>query len=159
RLFGIFNRNANLESPDAILSRITFSTEYELLKDVDYVIENVTEKWEIKQAVHQRIDAICPPHCVVAVNTSAISITRVAGLTRRAPKIIGVHFMNPVPLKPMVEVIRGYHTSEETIQITKDLLASMDKVCIVVNDSPGFVTNRVMMLTVNEAAFLVQECV
>jgi 3-hydroxybutyryl-CoA dehydrogenase len=94
---------------------------------------------------------------VFAVNTSAISITRIASVTSRAPQVIGMHFMNPVPLKPMVEVIRGYHTSEQTIDTAKALVAAMDKECIVVNDSPGFVTNRVMMLTINEAIFMVQE--
>jgi 3-hydroxybutyryl-CoA dehydrogenase len=95
--------------------------------------------------------------CVLAVNTSAIPITRIAGLTSRPASVIGMHFMNPVPFKPTVEVIRGFHTSEATIAVAKGLLARMNKECVVVNDSPGFVTNRVMMLTVNEAMFLVQE--
>jgi 3-hydroxybutyryl-CoA dehydrogenase len=157
RFLNVFNTSGAVATPDEVLSRITFATDYQLLENADYVIENVTEKWEIKRYVYQRISSICPGACIFAVNTSAISITRVAAITDRPEKVIGVHFMNPAPLKPTVEVIRGHHTSEQTIQATKDLLASMGKNCIVVNDWPGFVTNRVMMLTVNEAAFLVQE--
>ena len=140
-----------------VLSRITFSMDYEKLAGVDYLVENATEKWEIKQPIYKRLDAICPVNCVLAVNTSAIPITRVAGLTKRPEQVIGMHFMNPVPLKPMVEMIRGYHTSETTIQTSKDLLTQMGKEGVVINDSSGFVTNRVMMLTVNEAIFLVHE--
>jgi len=139
------------------LSNITFSVADELLKDVDFVIENVTEKWDIKRGVYQRIDEICPARCVFAANTSAISITRIASLTKRALKVVGIHFMNPVALKPMVEVIRGHHTSEETLRTAGELLAQMGKEYIVVNDSPGFVSNRVLMLMINEAIFLLQD--
>jgi 3-hydroxybutyryl-CoA dehydrogenase len=124
---------------------------------VGFVIENVTEKWEIKQKVYVQLDAICPKPCIFAANTSAIPITRLASVTRRAPKVIGMHFMNPVPLKPMVEVIRGVHTSDETVETAKNFLAQMGKECIIVNDSPGFVSNRVLMLAINEAIYLLQE--
>ena len=157
RFQGLFNKSEKMESPDDILKRIKFSTNYQLLKDADFAIENVTEKWQIKEDVYTKIDAICPEHCVFAANTSAISITRIASATKRALQVIGMHFMNPVLMKPMVEVIRGYHTSEKTIEIAKDLLANMGKECIIVNDMPGFVSNRVLMLTINEAIFLVQE--
>ncbi len=156
RMYSVFSKDKSVK-PDDVLSRITFSTDYELLADVDYLVENATEKWEIKQPIYERLDTICPEGCILAVNTSAIPITRVAGLTQRPEQVIGVHFMNPVPLKPMVEVIRAYHTSEETIQRTKELLTEMGKESVVINDSSGFVTNRVMMLTVNEAIFLLQE--
>ena len=139
------------------LSNITFSVADELLRDVDFVIENVTEKWDIKRGVYQRIDEICPARCVFAANTSAISITRIASLTKRALKVVGIHFMNPVALKPMVEVIRGHHTSEETLRTAGELLTQMGKEYIVVNDSPGFVSNRVLMLMINEAIFLLQD--
>ena len=139
------------------LSNITFSVADELLKDVDFVIENVTEKWDIKRGVYQRIDEICPARCVFAANTSAISITRIASLTKRALKVVGIHFMNPVALKPMVEVIRGHHTSVETLRTAGELLTQMGKEYIVVNDSPGFVSNRVLMLMINEAIFLLQD--
>jgi 3-hydroxybutyryl-CoA dehydrogenase len=152
-----FKRGAEVEAPDKILNRIQFSIDYQLLKDADFVIENVTEKWEVKRNVYLRMDAICPERCIFAANTSAIPITRIASVTKRALKVIGMHFMNPVPLKPTVEVIRGHHTSAETIAKAKDLLAGMGKEFILVNDSPGFVSNRVLMLTINEAIFLVQE--
>jgi len=144
-------------STDAILDNITFSTDYEILSDVDFVIENVTEKWPIKSEVYKIIDPICPQHAVFAANTSAISITRIGSATKRPEKVLGMHFMNPVPMKKVVEVIRGYHTTNNTINTAKILLSQMGKECVVVNDSPGFVSNRVLMLTVNEAVFLVQD--
>jgi 3-hydroxybutyryl-CoA dehydrogenase len=157
RLMRIFERKKHAIDSEEAFNRITFTTDYERLTDVPIVIENVTENWDIKKSVYQKIDTICRDDCLFAVNTSAISITRIASVTTRAPQIIGMHFMNPVPLKPMVEVIRGYHTSEQTITAANALVAAMGKECIIVNDSPGFVTNRVMMLTINEAIFMVQE--
>ena len=157
RVQSLFTKSEKVESPDEVLRQITFSTNYQLLSDVDFVIENVTEKWEIKQKVYAQLDAICPERCIFAANTSAIPITRLASVTERASKVIGMHFMNPVPLKPVVEVIRGFHTSDETIETAKRLLAQMGKEGIVVNDSPGFVSNRVLMLTINEAIYLLQE--
>jgi 3-hydroxybutyryl-CoA dehydrogenase len=157
RFQGFFKKGAPAETPDAVLKRVEFTTDYRYLSEVDFVVENVTEKWELKKKVYEQLDAVCPGHAVFAANTSAISITRIGSATRRAPQVIGMHFMNPVPLKPTVEVIRGYHTSEQTVETAKGLLAGMNKEGIVVNDSPGFVSNRVLMLTVNEAIFLVQD--
>lgn len=145
------------EETDVVLARIKTTTNYEALAEVDFVVENTTEKWEIKAAVYPELDRICRPNTVLAVNTSAISITRVAGVTRRPAQVVGMHFMNPVPLKPLVEVIRGHHTSEETIATAHAFLTRMGKTGIVVQDFPGFVSNRVLMLTVNEAIFLVQD--
>ncbi len=142
---------------DRALAAISYSTNYAELGDVDFVIENVTERWDIKQQVYPRLDATCPDHCVFAANTSAIPITRIASLTNRASNVLGIHFMNPVPLKPVVELIPGYHTSEAAIETAQELLATMGKTAIVVNDSPGFVSNRVLMLTINEAVYLVYE--
>ena len=146
-----------ITDPAAVLGQITFTTDYALLHDVDFVVENTVEKWEIKKEVYPKLDAICPEPCIFAANTSCLSITRIGSVTKRPDRILGMHFMNPVPMKPVVEAIRGYHTSEATIATAKAFLAGMDKECIVVNDSPGFVTNRVLMLTVNEAIFLVHE--
>jgi 3-hydroxybutyryl-CoA dehydrogenase len=157
RLERMLNRGKAHESIDTIMERITFTTEYAPFADVDFVIENVTENWEIKKRVHEQLDAVAPPHAIFAANTSAISITRIGSATKRPTQVLGMHFMNPVPMKPTVEVIRGYHTSEETIATSQSLLASMNKEGIVVNDMPGFVSNRVLMLTVNEAVFLVQD--
>lgn len=157
RFQGFFQKTEKAENLDEILNRIKFSTDYQVLEQAEFVIENTTEKWEIKQEVYGKIDAICPKDSVFAANTSAIPITRIASVTKRADKVVGMHFMNPVPMKPMVEAIRGYHTSEETIETAKKLLARMGKECIIVNDAPGFVSNRVLMLTINEAIFVVQD--
>ncbi|MFZ4535701.1 3-hydroxyacyl-CoA dehydrogenase family protein [Propionivibrio sp.] len=145
------------DDPQVVLERITFTTDYAPLAEAAYVIENVVEKWEAKATVYPRLEAVCPPHTVYAVDTSCYSITRVAALTARPDKVIGIHFMNPVPMKPTVEVIRGWHTSTDTIAVTNTLLARMGKNSVLVNDSPGFVSNRILMLTVNEAAFTVQD--
>ena len=155
--FRKFFKTAAAQSINGTLDRILFTTDYSQLRAVDFVIENVPEKWELKRSVFELLDTTCDPEIVFAANTSAISITRIASVTKRPAKVLGTHFMNPVPLKRMVEVIRGSHTSEETIALTKGLLTRMGKDCIVVNDSPGFVSNRVLMLTINEAIFLVQD--
>lgn len=148
---------SELDDPKVVLQRILFTTDYEALSRAFYVIENVSEKWQAKSSVYPQLDAVCPEHTVYAVDTSCYSITRVAALTNRPDKVIGIHFMNPVPMKPTVEAIKGWHTSAETIAITDDLLAKMGKDSVLVNDSPGFVSNRILMLTVNEAVFTVQD--
>ena len=143
--------------PVQVLARIDFTTDYAPLADAFFVIENVTEKWEAKADVYPRLESVCPPETVYAVDTSCFSITRVAALTARPDRVLGIHFMNPVPMKPTVEMIRGWHTSESTIGIANDLLARMGKEGILVNDVPGFVSNRVLMLTVNEAVYVLQD--
>lgn len=157
RFQGFFNKNEKVENSENILHKIKFSTNYQFLESAEFVIENATEKWDIKKGIYAQLDAICPESTIFAANTSAISITRIASVTKRADKVIGMHFMNPVPMKPMVEMIRGYHTSDETISTAKELLSQMGKESILVNDSPGFVSNRVLMLTINEAIFLLQD--
>ena len=157
RFQGFFNKNEKADRPNDILDKITFSSNYQFLEKAEFVVENITEKWDIKKEVYSKIDAICPAETIFAANTSAISITRIASATKRADRVIGIHFMNPVPMKPVVEMIRGYHTSEQTIETATKLLAKMGKESILVNDSPGFVSNRVLMLTVNEAIFLLQD--
>ena len=159
RFYHMLRRDLDLKPLDAdtAVAQITFTTDLQTLSEVDFVIENVTEKWAVKQPIYAEIDQICPSHCLFAANTSAIPITQIAGATQRPFQVIGLHFMNPVPMKDTVETIRGHHTSDETLQTTLDLLASLGKKGIVVNDSPGFVSNRVLMLTVNEAIFLVHE--
>jgi 3-hydroxybutyryl-CoA dehydrogenase len=144
-------------SSDEVVGRITFSTDLKDLGGVGFVVENITENWDAKRRLYAELDDICPPHAPFGVNTSAIPISRVAGVTRRPDKVIGTHFMNPAPLKPTVEVIRGFHTSQETLRQTAELLAGAGRRHIVVGDSAGFVTNRVLMLTVNEAIFLLHE--
>jgi 3-hydroxybutyryl-CoA dehydrogenase len=161
RFQGMFQKGApkgtTREDSATVLGRIRFTTRLEDLAEVDFVVENVPEKWEIKREIYPRIDALCPERAIFAVNTSCYSITRVGALTRRPDRVIGMHFMNPVPLKPMVEAIRGHHTSEATIETARGFLRRMGKDCILVNDMPGFVTNRVLMLTINEAVYVLQD--
>jgi 3-hydroxybutyryl-CoA dehydrogenase len=153
----LLKTNKILEDVQLILNRITFTIDYQYLCDVDVVIENVTEDYYIKKNVYSDIDLICQSNCIFMVNTSCISITEIASLTRRKDKVIGVHFMNPVPMKTVVECIKGYHTSDETIQATKTLLLRLQKECLLVNDYPGFVSNRISHLFMNEAAFVIQD--
>lgn len=158
RMQSLFSKGqAPKASADEVLGRIQCTLDYGELAAADFLIENVVERWEVKEPVYHDLDAICPDHCVFAANTSAISITRIGSATERADRVLGMHFMNPVPLKPVVEVVRGHHTSEETLDRARQLLGTMDKEAIVVQDMPGFVSNRVLMLTINEAIFLVQD--
>jgi 3-hydroxybutyryl-CoA dehydrogenase len=142
---------------DAVLAKISVGVGADSVAKADVIIENVTENWDIKRAVYRELDAACGPDTVFIVNTSAIPITKVASVTSRPAQVIGVHFMNPVPAKPAVELIPGFHTSPETILRTKELLTAMGKKAIPVKDACGFISNRVLMLTVNEAAYLVYE--
>lgn len=140
-----------------ILGRITFTTQLENVEMCEYIIENVTENWEIKKNVYLQLNKICNENTIYAVNTSCFSITRVGALMDKPENIIGSHYMNPAHIKSTVEVIKGYHTSEKTINTTLELLKTIEKEGVVVNDLPGFVSNRVLMLTVNEAIYLVHE--
>lgn len=157
RLQRLFHKGDDFPAAQVLLDRIQFTADYELLCEVDFVIENVTEQWERKKEVYRKLDSICHGQCIFAANSSTMPITRIAALTDRAPRVLGMHFMNPVPLKPTVEVIRGYHTSDETVEQAEILLRQMGKEGIVVNDSPGFVSNRLLMLMINEAVYLLQE--
>jgi 3-hydroxybutyryl-CoA dehydrogenase len=143
--------------PDEVLSRITTAVGLEALAKAELVIENVTENWEVKREVHAELDRVLPADTVVVANTSAIPITRIASVGSHPERVVGVHFMNPVPAKPVVELIPGFHTTPETLQRTRDLLSSMGKRWVDVKDASGFVSNRVLMLTINEAAYLVHE--
>jgi 3-hydroxybutyryl-CoA dehydrogenase len=139
------------------VARITLGTDYGLLKDADFLVENITEREDQKRLLYPRLDEVCRPEVVFAANTSCISITRIASWTGRPEKVLGMHFMNPVPVKPVVEVIRGTHTSGETLDAARAFLRRMKKRAVVVEDFPGFVSNRVLMLTINEAIWLVQD--
>ncbi|WP_033439040.1 3-hydroxyacyl-CoA dehydrogenase family protein [Saccharothrix sp. NRRL B-16314] len=143
--------------PDDVLSRITTGVGADSVAKADVVIENVTENWDVKREVYAALDEACGPDTVFIVNTSAIPITKVGSITKRPANVVGVHFMNPVPAKTAVELIPGFHTSPETVERTRALLTAMGKKAIDVKDASGFVSNRVLMLTVNEAAFLVHE--
>ncbi|MDH6118958.1 3-hydroxyacyl-CoA dehydrogenase family protein [Kitasatospora sp. GAS204B] len=157
RFYPLLRKEAPARPASDVLQNISFSTGLAALGNAQFVVENATENWGVKQGIFPGLDEVCPEECVLAVNTSAIPITKVAALTGRPDRVIGTHFMNPAPLKPLVEVIRGYHTSADTVRLTQDILAGIGKESIVVEDSPGFVTNRVLMLTINEAIFLLHE--
>ncbi|MFD5437926.1 3-hydroxyacyl-CoA dehydrogenase family protein [Kitasatospora sp. NPDC127067] len=145
------------EDAKTVLARITTRTELTSLADADFVVENVTEDWDIKRTVYEQIDTICRPGVIFGVNTSAVPITRVGSVTGRPAEILGLHFMNPVPMMDTVEVVSGHFTSEETLNTALGLLSDMGKEGIVVQDAPGFITNRVLMVTINEAIFCVQD--
>lgn len=132
-------------------ARILVTADLASLAGAGAVIENVPEDWEIKKDVYSAFDGICEADCILAANTSTIPVARFASMVRRPERVIGVHFMNPVTVKPVVEVIRGRQTSDSTLARTLELLAALEKRAIVVADAPGFVSNRVEMLTVNEA--------
>ncbi|ASS77264.1 3-hydroxybutyryl-CoA dehydrogenase [Tumebacillus algifaecis] len=157
RFAGFYQKDKQLEPVDVVMPRLTFTTDYSLLADADIIVENVPEVWEIKRDCYVKMNEICNEETVFLVNTSCISITKIGSLMKRPDKVIGVHFMNPVPMKPTVESIKGWHTSEETIQFTNDFLGSMEKKAIMVNDLPGFVSNRLSHLLMNEAAYVVQD--
>ena len=140
-----------------LMERLRFESNVDHLVGSDFVIENITEDWHLKRTVHEAIQSLVESDTPIAANTSAIPITRFGSLYKNPQRVLGMHFMNPVPLMPTVEMIRGAHTSETTLDRAKALLQQTGRDWVVVNDSAGFVTNRVMMLMVNEAMFLVHE--
>jgi 3-hydroxybutyryl-CoA dehydrogenase len=147
----------SLAPASEVLSRLHPSTDLDAIAEVEFVIENITEEWALKRPLHQAIERVVGASVPVAANTSAIPITRIASAHAAASRVVGMHFMNPVPLMPTVEIIRAVHTSDACLAAAQQLVAQAGRDSIVVNDSPGFVTNRVMMLMVNEAMFLVFE--
>ncbi len=149
--------STNSDSIETILSRIEFTTAYAEMSKADYVIENVNESIAIKSEIYPAIDKICRENVIFIANTSCISITKLAALTSRPKQVIGAHFMNPVGMIHAVEVIKGVHTSEDTLNTVKQLLNSIGKESIVIEDSPGFVSNRISHLMMNEAAFIIQD--
>jgi 3-hydroxybutyryl-CoA dehydrogenase len=139
------------------LGRITTVVDRAQLADCDLVIEAATEKFDIKTEIFRDLDRIIKPEVILASNTSSISITKIAALTKRADKVIGMHFFNPVPVMKLVEVIRGLATSQSTFDTVHELAKKLDKTPVEVNDAPGFVSNRVLMPLLNEAMYAVME--
>jgi 3-hydroxybutyryl-CoA dehydrogenase len=150
------NKLSPSEKSEAI-SRITLTTDVGRLAESDFIIEAVVEDFAAKTEIFQSLDRSARPSVIMASNTSSISITKMASKTLRPDKIIGMHFMNPVPVMNLVEIVRGLLTSEETCQTTKNLALSLGKAPVEVNDYPGFVSNRVLMPMINEAIFCVME--
>jgi 3-hydroxybutyryl-CoA dehydrogenase len=145
------------EQEKAALERIRPVLDRKQLADCDFVIEAATEKLKIKSEIFRDLDRIMKPETILASNTSSISITKLAALTNRPDRVIGMHFFNPVPVMKLVEVIRGLATSQATFQTVRDLAKSLEKTPVEVNDAPGFVSNRVLMPLLNEAMYAVME--
>ncbi|WP_088189094.1 3-hydroxybutyryl-CoA dehydrogenase [Desulfosporosinus sp. FKA] len=145
------------EEKDGILSRITKSTSLQDAVSADLVIEAAVENMAIKVQIFSQLDVICPEHTILATNTSSLPITEVAACTKRPEKVIGMHFMNPVPVMKLVEVIRGLATSNEVYSTIEDLSIKMGKTPVEVNDAPGFVANRILIPMLNEAIFTLNE--
>ena len=141
----------------AVVGRIRTATDLGAIALADIVIEAIVENLTAKTDLFAKLDAIAQPECILASNTSSISITKIAAVTRRPEKVIGMHFMNPVPVMALVEVIRGIATSDDTVQRVESLAKQMGKTAIEVNDYPGFVSNRVLMPMINEAIFALHE--
>jgi 3-hydroxybutyryl-CoA dehydrogenase len=145
------------EDRDQALGRLRTEGDLGALDEADLVVEAVVERQEVKQKVLSDLDRICRPESILATNTSSISITKLAGATQRPDKVIGMHFMNPVPVMQLVEVIRGLATSQETWEAVEAASRRMGKIPVEVHDAPGFVSNRVLMPMINEAIFCLYE--
>ncbi|MDH5353799.1 MAG: 3-hydroxybutyryl-CoA dehydrogenase [Gammaproteobacteria bacterium] len=141
----------------AALSNIETATSLEALADVDIVIEAATENEALKLQIFEQLDKVCKPEALLASNTSSISLTRIAGVTKRPEQVVGMHFMNPVPMMKLVEVIRALQTSDEVYQQIHDLSEFIGKVPVEAKDSPGFVANRILIPMINEAAYVYYE--
>jgi 3-hydroxybutyryl-CoA dehydrogenase len=146
-----------VEQKEATLKRISAKLDLKAAADADLVIEAVTEEAELKKGIFRQLDGLCGAETIIASNTSSISITELAGVTQRADRIIGMHFMNPVPMMKLVEVIRGIATSDETYNTIKVLAEGLGKTPALAHDYPGFVANRVLLPMINEAVYCVME--
>jgi len=147
---------AEVEKP-AVLARLKMVTDFGMLAAADFVVEAVPEKLEIKRAVLTEVDKLLRPEVILASNTSSISVTTLAAITKRPDQFVGMHFMNPVPVMVLVEVIRALQTNDESFTTTMELAKRLGKTPVAVNDAPGFVSNRVLMPLINEAAYTVME--
>jgi len=145
------------EEKKATLERIGSTVDIKAFQDADFVVEAVTENQGLKLDIFKQLDETCRPGVILASNTSSIPITRIASATKRPSEVIGMHFMNPVPLMKLVEIIRGLATSDETFEITKDLAVKLKKTPVGANDFPGFISNRILMPMINEAVFALYE--
>jgi 3-hydroxybutyryl-CoA dehydrogenase len=145
------------EEMEAVLGNVTASKDLQDAKNVDLIIEAAVENMEIKTKIFSQLDEIAPEHAILASNTSSLPITEIAAATNRPEKVIGMHFMNPVPVMKLVEIIRGLATTDEVYQTIEDLTKTLKKVPVEVNDFPGFVSNRVLMPMINEAVYTLYE--
>ena len=141
----------------AVLGRITKSLDLQDAADVDIIIEAAVENMDIKRSIFAQLDAIAPAHAILASNTSSLPITEIAAATNRAEKVIGMHFMNPVPVMKLVEIIRGLATADDVYKTVEDMTVKLAKTPVEVNDFPGFVSNRILMPMINEAIYTLYE--
>jgi 3-hydroxybutyryl-CoA dehydrogenase len=155
-LFQLYRPTLALDA-GAVVDRIHPGTDLQAAAACELVVENVTESWSVKRQVHRELDEICDSTTLLGINTSAIPITKVAAEVSCPERVVGLHFMNPVPLMNVVEVMRGTWTSEDVVERTRELLQGLGKRAVVINDAPGFVANRVYMPTINEAVYCVFE--
>nr|WP_222435710.1 3-hydroxybutyryl-CoA dehydrogenase [Fluviispira vulneris] len=153
----LFEKGKIDEHPPVILGRIKKVNQLSDLCQADFVIEAINENEDLKKNIFSELDKILPSHVILASNTSSLSVTRLAAATKRPELFIGMHFMNPVPLMSLVEIIRGHATSDETYEITKDLSEKMNKVSVCSQDYPGFIINRILMPMINEAFYVLME--
>lgn len=145
------------EEKQAILERITMSLDLQDAKDVDIVIEAAVENMEVKQSIFKQLDTIAPKHAILATNTSSLPITEIAAVTTRPEQVIGMHFMNPVPVMKLVEIIRGLATADEVYKAVEGMTLKLSKTPVEVNDFPGFISNRILMPMINEAIYALYE--
>lgn len=145
------------EAKVATLKNLSTNTALDACKDADLVVEAATENVDIKLKIFKQLDELCKPETILASNTSSISITKIGAATKRADKVIGMHFMNPVPVMKLVEVIKGYATSAEVLSVIMETSKSLGKVPVEVNDYPGFVANKILMPMINEAIYTLYE--
>lgn len=145
------------EEKQGILGRITMSLDLQDAADVDLVIEAAVENMEIKQSIFKQLDTIAPKHAILATNTSSLPITEIAAVTERPEQVIGMHFMNPVPVMKLVEIIRGLATTDEVYQAVEEMTRKLGKTPVEVNDFPGFVSNRILLPMINEAIYALYE--
>lgn len=140
-----------------ILGRINMSLDLQDASDVDIIIEAAVENMEVKQSIFKQIDQIAPAHAILATNTSSLPITEIAAVTDRPEQVIGMHFMNPVPVMKLVEIIRGLATSDEVYKAVEDMTVKLSKTPVEVNDFPGFISNRILLPMINEAIYALYE--
>ncbi|PFZ48189.1 3-hydroxybutyryl-CoA dehydrogenase [Bacillus wiedmannii] len=145
------------EEKEATLNRLTVTLDLDCVKEADLVIEAAVEKMDIKKKVFANLDEIAPEHAILATNTSSLPITEIAAVTKRPEKVIGMHFMNPVPVMKLVEIIRGLATDDEVYETIEDITKKIGKVPVEVNDFPGFVSNRILLPMINEAIYTLYE--
>ncbi len=157
RFAPLLSKSAPRVSKEDALKHMHFTTSFADLSSCEFIIENVTEDWHVKKVVYEKLDRVMPSEVCFGANTSCISITKIGSVTKRPANVVGIHFMNPVHAQPTVEVIRGYHTSDRTLACLNQLFSQLNKEAIIVEDLPGFVSNRISHLFMNEAAFVLQD--